>query len=73
MACFLFKTHNVDNYASNLDFDESGSWRQGHKKLQAEDIVFIYCIDEKKFISTAIVEDVYFNSKDDNGCYLTRL
>ena len=42
MACFLFKTHNVDDYVSNLDFDNSISWDQGHSELKSEDIVFIY-------------------------------
>lgn len=73
MACFLFKTHNVGDYASNLDFDNSISWDQGHSDLKAEDVVFIYWIDEKRFICAAIVDSAYFNDKDDNRCYLTKL
>ncbi|WP_314977830.1 hypothetical protein [Campylobacter rectus] len=73
MAYFLFKTHNVDDYASNLDFDNSISWDQGHSELKAEDVVFIYLIDEKRFICAAIVDSAYSNNKDDNGCYLTKL
>lgn len=73
MAYFLFKTHNVDDYASNLDFDNSISWDQGHSELKSEDIVFIYLIDEKRFICATIVNSAFFNNKDDNGCYLTKL
>lgn len=73
MACFLFKTHNVCDYASNLDFDNSISWDQGHSDLKAEDVVFIYWIDEKRFVCAAIVDSAYFNNKDDNRCYLTKL
>ena len=73
MAYFLFKTHNVDDYASNLDFDNSISWDQGHSELKSEDIVFIYWIDEKKFICATIVNSAFFNNKDNNGCYLTKL
>nr|WP_315018122.1 hypothetical protein [uncultured Campylobacter sp.] len=73
MACFLFKTHNVGDYASNLDFDNPISWDQGHSELKAEDIVFIYWIDKKKFICATIVDSAYFNNKDDNKCYLTKL
>lgn len=73
MAYFLFKTHNVDDYASNLDFDNPISWDQGHSELKAEDIVFIYWIDKKKFICATIVDSAYFNNKDDNKCYLTKL